>query len=86
MFTPFQATHPGTLLADELEARAITPEDFAMHIGISLEYLNDFLQGKCQIFPGMECLLEKSLGISAEYWLRFQHQYLSDIAIIKSLN
>ena len=38
---PFEPTHPGELLGDELEARGLTQRKFAETIGISCSVLND---------------------------------------------
>lgn len=38
---PFEPTHPGELLGDELEARGLTQRKFAETIGISCSVLNE---------------------------------------------
>jgi len=83
---PFSATHPGTLLKDELEASGINQKDFAVEIGMQKTMLNEIIKGKRPITADLAILLEKALGISADYWMRFQSQYELDLARIKQKN
>ena len=73
--------HPGEVLADELEARALSQKDFAQKIKILPPHLNDLLKGKRNISARIALRLEKELGIDADYWLRLQMGY--DLAIAK---
>ncbi|NHB67958.1 HigA family addiction module antitoxin [Perlabentimonas gracilis] len=84
--TPFEATHPGTVLLDELAAREISQKDFANQIAVSPTYLNEVIKGKRSISVDFALLLEKSLGIDADYWMRFQTQYDIDQARLKAKN
>lgn len=81
--TPYKATHPGTLIADEIEARGLKQKDVAMELGVANTYLNEVIKGKRAITADFALLLEKSFGISAEYWMRFQTQYEIDQARLK---
>lgn len=84
---PFEATHPGTLIKDELEVRAnITQKDLAMLLGLKPSFLNEIIKGKRPITADIAILLEKALDISADYWMRFQSQYEIDLAKIKEKN
>jgi addiction module HigA family antidote len=83
---PFEPTHPGTTLLDELIARNISQKEFAEEIGVLPTYLNEIVKGKRSVTADFSLLLEKSLGIEAEYWLRFQAQYDIDKARIKAKN
>jgi HTH-type transcriptional regulator/antitoxin HigA len=74
---PFKATHPGSLLKDELEAREISQKDFALQLVI---------KGKRPITADLAILLESLLQIPADYWLRFQSQYEIQEARIKEKN
>lgn len=84
--TPFSATHPGTLLKEELEANGINQKDFAIEIGMQKTMLNEIIKGKRPITADLALLLERALGISADYWLRFQSQYDLDVSRIKEKN
>ncbi|WP_291099379.1 MULTISPECIES: HigA family addiction module antitoxin [unclassified Flavobacterium] len=83
---PFIASHPGGLLKDELEARKINQKDFAVEIGMQKTMLNEIIKEKRPVTAETALLLEKTLGISAEYWMRFQSQYELDSARIKQKN
>lgn len=83
---PFIASHPGGLLKDELEARNINQKDFAVEIGMHKTMLNEILKEKRPVTAETALLLEKTLGISAEYWMRFQSKYELDLARIKEKN
>ncbi len=83
---PFEATHPGTVLADEIKARNIKQKDFAEILGVLPTYLNEILKGKRSVTADFAILLEKALEIPADFWMRFQTQYDIDLARIKEKN
>lgn len=84
---PFEATHPGILIRDELECRDdISQKELASLLGVKASFLNEIISGKRPITADMAILLEKTLGISAEYWMRFQSQYEIDLARVKQKN
>lgn len=84
---PFEATHPGTLIKDELEVRDdLTQKDLAILLGVKPSFLNEIIKGKRPITADIAILLEKSLDISADYWMKFQSQYEIDSAKIKEKN
>jgi HTH-type transcriptional regulator/antitoxin HigA len=80
---PFKATHPGSLIKDELDYRGIKQKDFALDIDINPTMLNEIINGKRPVTPQIALLLEKTLAIKADYWLRFQSQYELDTERIK---
>lgn len=82
--TPFEPTHPGTLIKDELEVRDdINQKELAILLGVKPSFLNEIIKGKRPVTADMALLLEKTLDISADYWMRFQSQYEIDSAKIK---
>ena len=84
---PFEATHPGILIKDELEVRHdITQKDLAVLLGVQPSFLNEIIKGKRPVTADIAILLEKSLGIPADYWMKFQSQYEIDCAKIKEKN
>ena len=72
---PFEPTHPGSVIRDELEARNITQKQLAQDIGVLPTFLNEIIKGKRPITADFALLLEKSLEIPAELWMKFQSQY-----------
>lgn len=79
--TPFIATHPGEILADELQARGIKQQEFAQQIGMQKSQLNEIIKGKRSINAEVAVLIEAAFGISADFWLNAQNNY--DLALIK---
>lgn len=86
IMTPFEATHPGTALLDEIVARNMSQKELAHELGVLPTFLNEILKGKRAITADLAIILEKSLGISADYWMRFQSQYDIDKARLKEKN
>lgn len=84
---PRHATHPGVLIADELEVRDdINQKDLAHLLGVKSSFLNEIIKGKRPITADTAILLEKALDITADYWLKLQTQYDLDTARIKEKN
>lgn len=84
--SPFIATHPGELIQDELEAREISQIDFAKQIGMTRSQLNEIIKGKRNINADLALLLEKVLGIDADFWMEAQKNFDLDTARIKAKN
>lgn len=84
--TPATATHPGTALGDELDARNITAPQFSDLSGIDLASLYGIIDGsrKLTIYE-MQCI-SKALEMDTEFWINMQVNYDSDVLKIKSNN
>lgn len=80
--TPYQPTHPGQLIRDELEERKISQAKFAQQIGVSPSLLNEVINGKRVVNTQLALLLEAALGISAHIWLDLQADY--NMQMVKS--
>jgi addiction module HigA family antidote len=78
--TPFEPTHPGELIRDELEERNMTQVKLAERIGVSPSLLNEVVNGKRGINTELALLLEAALGISADMWLKLQADYNMQVA------
>ena len=83
---PFEATHPGTLILDEIKARDIKQKELAAEIGVLPTFLNEIIKGKRPITADFAILLEKALDIPADFWMKFQSQYEIDKARLKEKN
>ncbi len=84
---PHEATHPGYLIKDEIDARPeLTQAELAKQLGVKRSFLNEVIKGKRNITADLAILLEKVLAISADFWMRFQSQYEIDCARIKERN
>jgi len=78
--TPYEPTHPGELIFDELKARGMTQAALAHQIGVSPSLLNEVIKGKRSVNTELALLLEASLGIEAELWLNMQNEYNMQVA------
>ena len=84
---PFTATHPGVLIRDELDVRPeLRQKDLAKELGVKASFINEIIKGKRPVTADIAILLEKVLGISADYWMKFQSQFEIDKARIKEKN
>lgn len=77
---PFEPTHPGDLLKDELECRGISQKRLAAEMGISYTVLNDIVNGKRAVNPQYALLFEAALGIPAHILAGLQSDYDMQIA------
>lgn len=72
---PFEPTHPGELLKDEIEYRGISQKQLAADMGVSYTVLNDIARGKRSVNTRFALLCEKALGIPAHMLLSLQADY-----------
>lgn len=72
---PFEPTHPGELIKDELEANNITQVKLSESIGIKPSLLNEIIKGKRAVNTEIALLLEASLNIPADLLLNLQSEY-----------
>ena len=72
---PFQPTHPGEVLKDELEYRGISQRRLAKEIGISYSAFNEMLNGKRSLSPELAMMMEAALGVDAAPLLAMQNEY-----------
>lgn len=85
-YIPFEATHPGFVLKEELQARGIKQKEFALDIDMQPTMLNELIKEKRAVTAEIALSLEKALGIPADFWMRFQAGYELDCARIKERN
>ncbi|QXP65758.1 HigA family addiction module antitoxin [Polaribacter sp. AHE13PA] len=87
VLTPAQATHPGVLIKDEIDATPnLNQRTLAKELDVKPSFLNEIIKGKRPVTADIAILLEKILGISADYWMKFQSQYEIDKARVKQKN
>ena len=72
---PFQPTHPGEVLKDELEFRGISQRSLARDMGVSYSSLNEVLNGKRALNPELTLMMEAALGVDAAPLLAMQNEY-----------
>ncbi|MDE6207761.1 MAG: HigA family addiction module antidote protein [Muribaculaceae bacterium] len=88
--TPFEPTHPGVLIKDELEANGLTQAKLAERIGVSPSLLNEIIKGKRGVGTEMALLIEAALNVPADLLLNLQSDYnmqmaKSDVSFMKRL-
>ncbi len=80
--TPFEPTHPGEILKEEIEYRGLSQRQLAKEMGVSPSLLNEILNGKRGLSAEYALLFEAALGIDAEPLIKIQSDY--DMQRIKS--
>jgi addiction module HigA family antidote len=73
--TPYEPTHPGQIIREELEERKITQAKLAEQIGVSATMLNEVINGKRAVNTELALLIEAALGIAAHILLDLQADY-----------
>lgn len=81
--SPFEATHAGDLVKDEMAARGITLSDLAGLTGLQKPVLDGIIRGVRSVSPGMALIFEDTIGIPATLLLNVQIQYRMDCARIE---
>lgn len=77
---PFEPTHPGELLKEEIEYRGISQKTLAKEIGISYKILNDILNCRRPVTTNTALLMEAALGIPAHILTGLQMDYNMQVA------
>lgn len=72
---PFEPTHPGEILKDEIEFRGISQKKLAKEMGVSYTVLNEILNAKRPLNTEYAMLIEAVLDLDAEPLLKMQTRY-----------
>ncbi len=72
---PFEPTHPGEVVKDEIEYRGISQRQLANEIGVSSSLLNEVLNGKRAMNTQLALLISAALDIDVEPLLKLQTKY-----------
>jgi addiction module HigA family antidote len=78
--TPYEPTHPGEILKEEIEYRGISQRKLAAQMGVSYSVLNEVLNAKRPVTTEYALLFEAALGISASLFIRMQADYNMQMA------
>lgn len=69
-------THPGEILKEEfLGPLEITQVEFAKHLGIPLQRVNEVVRGKRGVTPETAWLFSQALGTTPQFWMNLQSAY-----------
>ncbi len=77
---PFEPTHPGELLKDELEERKLTQAKLAENIGVAPSIINEIIKGKRGVNTELALLIEAALDLPADLLLNLQSDYNMQVA------
>lgn len=78
--TPYEPTHPGEILKEEIEFRGISQRKLAAQMGIAYSVLNEVLNAKRPVTAEYALLLEAALGVDAELFIKMQARYNLQVA------
>jgi antitoxin HigA-1 len=78
IFSP--PTHPGEMLANELEARKLTQKTLAQMAGVSADMISAVIRQKKGISLSLALRLETTLAIDATFWISAQRLYERSVA------
>ncbi len=68
--------HPGEVLAEDfLKPLDITQSRLATHVGVTVQRVNEIVNGRRGISPETAWLLAQAFGTSPNFWLNLQNQY-----------
>lgn len=73
--TPYEPTHPGEILKEEIEYRGISQRRLAAQMGVAYSVLNEVLNSKRPVTAEYALLFEAALGIDAGIFIRMQADY-----------
>jgi addiction module HigA family antidote len=73
--TPYEPTHPGEVLKEEIEYRGISQRKLAKEMDISYTLLNEVLNCKRPVNTELALLIEATLDLPAEPLLKMQARY-----------
>ena len=75
-------THPGqVLLLEFMEPLDLTQVAFAAHLGVSVQRLNELINGKRGVTPDTAWLLASALRTTPQFWMNLQTTY--DLSVHK---
>ena len=72
---PFEPTHPGEILKDEIEYRGLSQRDLAKQMGVSYSTLNSILNSKQPVTVEYAMLFEAVLDVNAMPLISMQADY-----------
>ena len=79
----FTKSHPGVILKEELAARGLSANAFALKLRVPPQRIQDIVAQRRGISPETALRLEASLGTPARLWLSIQAAYDLHIAEAK---
>ena len=69
---PFEPTHPGDLIKEEIEFRGMTVEEFSEAIGIEIDIVKDIIDGRHAVTGEFAERCENIIGIPKSILINMQ--------------
>lgn len=85
-FTPDWVSSPGDAIADLLSERDWTQVQLAERLGYTTKQISLLINGKVPINEEIALKLERVMGGTAAFWLRYEAQYRAALARIEEEN
>lgn len=79
-YKPNYVLAPGVTLQEMLEERGWTQAELAHRMSRPLKTINEIVKGKASITPETALQLERTLGVSAGFWLNNERRYREHLA------
>ena len=83
---PFKATHPGSIIAEELDYLGIKHNEFAQLIGMQPTHFSSLLKGKRTLSVDVALKIEQHTDLKAEQLMSLQSKYEIDCKRIEQRN
>lgn len=77
----FQETHPGLVLAEELDARNLSAAALALKLRVAPQRIQEIVAGKRGISAETALRLARYFGNEPEFWLSMQTAH--DLAVLR---
>lgn len=77
---PIYPTHPGEVLAGELDELEMTAAELARALHVPSNRIYQLVAGKRAMTADTALRLEQWLGVSAAFWMNLQKRYELDLA------
>ena len=77
--SPELIIHPGETIADLLEARGMTQQEFAVRTGMTPAFISSVIHGKKGISGKFAYALECAFGVPKTFWLNLQANYEAEL-------
>ncbi len=83
-FVPQWSSPPGETISDILTMQGLSRRDFAHAMSFTASDVETLLQGRRRITNEIAHRLKKTLGVSIQFWLRRDRQYLLDLSRLEA--
>ena len=83
-YLPDYSVTPGEVLSYELDVRGFTVSELTRRLGVPFDSVQGIIENTKSITPELALSFEQHLGMTKEYWLNLETNYLRDLARNKS--